>query len=51
MSKLYFFKSSIDGDNISGVSVFSKSFNRAYNLACKCFAKNNCKGLPMILAI
>ena len=49
--KLYFFKSSVNEDVISGLTIFSKSFKRAYSLACKTFIKNNCKGVPQVLSI
>lgn len=49
--KLYFFISSANNDNISRLTIFSKSFKRAYSLACKTFIKNNCKGVPQVLSI
>ena len=49
--KLYFFISSVNNDNISRLTIFSKSFKRAYSLACKNFIKNNCKGVPQVLSI
>lgn len=49
--KLYFFKSSVNNDVIKNLTIFSKSFKRAYSLACKTFIKNECKGVPQVLSI
>lgn len=51
MGKFYFFKSSSSNDVISGITIFSKSFKRAYSLAIKTFKNNNCKGVPQVLSI
>lgn len=51
MAKFYFFKSSYPNDEMSGISVFTTSVKKAYACAFKTFAKNNCKGVPQLLAI
>lgn len=49
--KFYFFKSSIDNDTISGITVFTNSLLKAISLAKKTFAKYNCVGEPQLMAI
>lgn len=49
--KFYFFASSVEGDVMSGISVFTTSAKKAYNYAKKHFAKYCCKGEPVMLAI
>lgn len=51
MGKFYFFKSSVEGDVMSGISVFTTSAKKAFALAFKHFAKHRCKGTPMLLSI
>lgn len=51
MSKFYFFKSSVDNDVMSGITVFTDSIAKAFRLATKHFAKYNCKGEPQLMAI
>lgn len=49
--KFYFFKSSIDNDTISGITVFTNSLIKAIKLAKQTFIKNNCVGEPQLMAI
>ena len=51
MSKLYFFVSSRKNDEITRVSVLTNSVKKAYAYAFKTFAKYNCKGVPVQIAI
>lgn len=51
MGKFYFFKSSVDSDNISGLTVFANSLQKAVNYARKTFAKFDCVGEPQLMAI
>lgn len=51
MGKFYFFKSSADNDVMSGITVFTTNLRKAFALARICFAKNNCKGEPELMAI
>lgn len=51
MAKFYFFKSSRKNDEITSLSVFTTSIEKAYFLAARCFLQNNCKGRPQMLAI
>lgn len=47
----YFFKSTKEGDSISGLTVFTSSRRKAFALASKCFVKCNCEGVPAIMTI
>lgn len=51
MQKLYLFVSTRKNDEITRVSVFTNSAKKAYAYAFKLFAKYNCKGEPVQLAI
>lgn len=47
----YFFKSTNEKDSISGISIFTTTRKKAIALAYNYFAKHNCKGEPVMLAI
>lgn len=47
----YFFKSTNEKDFISGISVFTTTRKKAIALAHNYFAKHNCKGEPVMIAI
>lgn len=47
----YFFKSTNEKDSVSRISVFTTTRKKAITLAHNYFAKHNCKGEPVILAI
>ena len=47
----YFFKSTNEKDSISGISVFTTSRKKPIALAHNYFAKHNCKGEPVMIAI
>ena len=47
----YFFKPTNEKDSISGISVFTTTRKKAIALAHNYFAKHNCKGEPVIIAI
>ena len=47
----YFFKSTNEKDSISRISVFTTSRKKAIALAHNYFAKHNCKGEPVMIAI
>ena len=47
----YFFKSTNEKDSISGISVFTTTHKKAIALAHNYFAKHNCKGEPVMIAI
>lgn len=47
----YFFKSTNEKDSISGISIFTTTRKKAIALAHNYFAKHNCKGEPVMLAI
>lgn len=49
MKKLFFFKSTYVDDEISGISVFTNNARKAFKLASKCFANNNCQGSPILI--
>lgn len=51
MKKLFFFKSTCNDDEISGVSVFTNNAKKAFKLASKCFTNNNCQGIPILINI
>lgn len=51
MRKLYFFKSSYPNDEVNNVNVFAPSLRKAFSYVFKTFAKHNCKGIPMMIAI
>ena len=47
----YFFKSTNEKDSISGISIFTTTRKKAIALAHNYFAKHNCKGEPVMIAI
>lgn len=51
MLHLYFFTSSRKSDKIGCMTILTTSATKAFAFACANFAKNNCKGKPIILAI
>ena len=51
MGKFYFFKSSYEGDVMSGISVFTNSAKKAFKFAFNHFKKHKCKGIPVLMSI
>lgn len=47
----YFFESTNKKDSIRRITIFTTSSKKAIALAHNCFAKHNCKGEPVMLAI
>ena len=51
MLHLYFFTSSHKSDKIGCITILTTSVTKALALAYRNFAKNNCKGKSVILAV
>lgn len=51
MPRFYFFKSSIQDDSMSGISIFTTSAKKAFAYARKHFIKHHCKGVPVLMSV
>lgn len=47
----YKFRSSTDNDTVNTITIFAGSLMKAYAMAFRYFAKNNCIGVPEQIAI